>query len=131
MIIVEASAMVHALVAKRANPELLAALADEELHAPALLDFEVASALRGHAIAGKLEQARLDEAAEDFSDFRIERYPMTAALGRILDLRHNFTAYDAAYVVLAEALAAPLVTVDEKLTEAEKLGVEVRVFTQP
>lgn len=123
--------MVHALVAKRANPELLAALADEELHAPALLDFEVASALRGHAIAGKLEQARLDEAAEDFSDFRIERYPMTAALGRILDLRHNFTAYDAAYVVLAEALAAPLVTVDEKLTEAEKLGVEVRVFTQP
>ncbi len=130
MIIVEASAMVHALVAERANPELLAALADEDLHAPALLDFEVASALRGHAIAGKLEQVRLDEAAEDFSAFRIERYPMTAALGRILDLRHNFTAYDAAYVVLAEALAAPLVTADEKLTEAEKLGVEVRVFMQ-
>ncbi len=82
MIIVEASAMVHALVAERANPELLAALADEDLHAPALLDFEVASALRGHAIAGKLEQVRLDEAAGDFSAFRIERYPMTAALGR-------------------------------------------------
>jgi len=53
--------MVDALVDEPVNPELLALLADEELHAPALLDFEVASALRGHALGGKLDQVRLDE----------------------------------------------------------------------
>jgi len=56
VIVVESSAMVDALVDEPANPELLALLADEELHAPALLDFEVASALRGHALGGKLDR---------------------------------------------------------------------------
>jgi predicted nucleic acid-binding protein len=50
VIVIESSAMVDAIVGDPANPDLLALLADEELHAPALLDFEVASALRGHAL---------------------------------------------------------------------------------
>src|SRR5262245_56563467 len=62
VIVIETSAVVNALVGDPANPRLLAALADEELHAPALLDFEVASALRGHVLAGKLDSLRLDEA---------------------------------------------------------------------
>jgi predicted nucleic acid-binding protein len=127
VIVVEASAMVDALVDQPVNPALLALLADEELHAPALLDFEVASALRGHARGRRLDRARLGEAVEDFGAFRIERHQMTALLGHILDLRDNFTADDAAYVVLAQALDAPLVTADAKLTEAERVGVEVRV----
>lgn len=81
MIVVESSAMVNALVGDPANPGLLALLADEELHAPALLDFEVASALRGHALGGKLDPVRLEEAVEDFIAFRIERHPMTDLLG--------------------------------------------------
>ena len=128
MIVIESSAMVNALVGDPANPGLLVLLADEELHAPALLDFEVASALRGHALGGKLDPARLEEAVEDFIAFRIERHPMTSLLGHVLDLRDNFTAYDAAYVVLAQALDSPVVSADAKLREAARLGVDVRVF---
>ena len=60
MIVIESSAMVSALVGDPANPELLALLADEELHAPTLLDFEVASALRGHVMGGKLDPVQLE-----------------------------------------------------------------------
>ena len=128
MIVIESSAMVDALVGDPANPGLLALLADEELHAPALLDFEVASALRGHVLGGKLDPARLDEAVEDFIAFRIERHPMTGLLGHMLDLRDTFTVYDAAYLVLAQALETTIVSADAKLREAARLGVDVRVF---
>jgi predicted nucleic acid-binding protein len=128
VIVVESSAMVDALVGNPANPHLLAALADGDLHAPALLDFEVASALRGHLLAGRLNQARCAEAIEDFSALHIERHQMTALLGHVLDLRDNFTVYDAAYVVLAQALDAPLVTADLKMREAERAGVTIRVY---
>ncbi len=124
MIVIEASAM----VGDPAPPELLALLADEELHAPALLDFEVASALRGHMLGGMLDQIRVDEALDDFTALRIERHQMTHALGHMLDLRENFTAYDAAYVVLALGLEAPLVTSDTKMKEAGRLGVEVALI---
>lgn len=128
MIVIESSAMVDALVDEPVNPELLALLADEELHAPALLDFEVASALRGHALGGKLDQVRLDQAIEDFSAFRIQRHQMTDLLGHVLDLRDNFTVHDATYVILAQALEAPLVTADAKMNEAKRVGVEVRLL---
>jgi predicted nucleic acid-binding protein len=128
VIVIESSAMVDALVDEPVNPHLLALLADEELHAPALLDFEVASALRGHALGGRLDQVRLDEAIEDFGAFSIERHQMTGLLVHILDLRENFTVCDATYVILAHALEAPLVTADAKMNEAERFGVDVRVL---
>jgi predicted nucleic acid-binding protein len=128
VIVIESSAMVDALVDEPANPELLALLADEELHAPALLDFEVASALRGHALGGKLDQPRLDEAIEDFSALWIERHQMADLLAHILDLRDNFTVYDASYMILSRALEAPLVTADTKMKDAKRFGVDVRVL---
>lgn len=127
MIVVDASALVDALVDRPADPELLAALADEELHAPSLLDFEVSSALRGHALAGRLTQARLDQAVEDFLSLTIHRYSLTDVLSELLNLRDNFTVHDAAYVVLASALDARLLTADAKLLAAEGLGVDVRL----
>lgn len=128
MIVVESSAMVDALVGTPANPQLLTLLAEEDLHAPALIDFEVASALRGHVRGGKLKAARLDGAIEDFAALRIERHGMTNLLRHILRLRNDFTVYDAAYVVLAQALDAAIVTADAKLEEATRLGVQVCVF---
>lgn len=119
--------MVDALVGNPPNPQLLALIADEDLHAPTLLDFEVASALRGHLLGTKLNPARCAEAIDDFSALHIERHQMTSLLGHILALRDNFTVYDAAYVVLAQALDAPLVTADLKLREAERVGITVRV----
>jgi predicted nucleic acid-binding protein len=129
VIVIDSSAMVDALVGDPANPNLLALLADEDLHAPALLDFEVASALRGHLLGGKLDPVRLDEAVADFAAFHIERHQMTSLLGHLLDLRDNFTVYDAAYLVLAQALEAPVVSADAKLKEAMRLGIRVQVFS--
>ncbi len=111
-----------------ANPQLLALLADDELHAPALIDYVVASALRGHALGGKLGEAQLEDATGDFGALVIERYPLSAMIRDVLDLRDNFTVYDASYVVLAQALDAPLITADVKMAEARKVGVDVRVF---
>lgn len=122
--------MVDALVDDPAHPELLALLADTELHSPSLIDYEVASALRGHARAHKLDARHVELAVEDFSSFTITRYPLVTMLRAVLDLQENFTVYDASYVVLAQALEAPLVTADVKLAEARKLGVDVRVFRQ-
>jgi len=129
VIVIESSAMVDALVDDPANPNLLALLADEDLHAPALLDFEVASALRGHMLGGKLDPVRLDQAVEDFSAFQIERHQMTSLLGHMLDLRENFTVCDAAYLVLAPPLEAPVVSADTKLKEATRLGIKVQIVS--
>ena len=120
--------MVDALVDQPANPTLLAVIADDDLHAPALLDYEVASALRGHAVAGMLSDRRIADAVDDFAALQIERYPLATMLGSVLDLRDNFTVYDAAYIVLARALQAPLVTADAKLAGARQLGVDVQVL---
>lgn len=120
--------MVDALVDQPANPTLLALIADAELHAPALLDYEVASALRGHALAGLLSYRRMTDAVDDFGALRIERYPLATMMGNVLTLKDNFTVYDAAYIVLAQALDAPLVTADTKLTGARALGVDVQVL---
>ena len=127
MIVIDASAMVDALVDDPANPELLTLLANDDLHAPSLLDFEVASALRGHSLAGKLPRRRLLEAVADFSSLQIVRHQMTDLMAHILELRRNFTTYDASYVVLAQALDAQLVTADRKLTEARRRGVTVHL----
>lgn len=119
--------MVDALVGDPANPDLLALISDRELHAPSLIDYEVASALRGHTLAGKIADEELADATDDFTALHIERYPLSAMIRDVLDLKDNFTAYDAAYVVLAQALEIPLVTADEKLSEARRFGVDVRV----
>ncbi len=128
MIVVDSSAMVDALVDDPADAQLLALIADRELHAPALIDYEVASALRGHTLGGRLSAAQLEDASEDFTALRIERYPLSAMMLSVLDLRENFTVYDAAYVVLARSLEVPLVTADAKLGEARRLGVDVHVL---
>ena len=65
---------------------------------------------------------------EGFVALQIERQPMTHQLRHILNLRDNLTAYDAAYVVLALGLDAPLITSDTKMREARRLGVQVQIL---
>jgi len=98
---------------------------DETLHAPHLIDLEVAQALRRLVIAGGLGAARALEALDDFSDLPLIRYPHQLVLGRIWELRGQLTAYDGAYVALAELLGAPLVTRDERL--AKTTGHRARI----
>ena len=75
--------------------------------------------------------AVLTAAIEDFRGLRITRYELRPMMDNVLGLRENFTVYDAAYIVLAQALDAPLVTADGKLTEARKLGIDIQVFRPP
>jgi len=100
----------------------------ESLHAPHLLDVEVAQVLRRYAAAGELTPERGREALMDLVDFPVHRYPHDVLLPRIWELRHNVTAYDAAYLALAEILAAPLVTCDARLAAAPRHAAKIEVF---
>ncbi|MCB0910178.1 MAG: type II toxin-antitoxin system VapC family toxin [Propionibacteriaceae bacterium] len=114
MIVVDASAMVEALVGRDADSDLLDALTGD-IDAPHLLDVEVLSVLRGLVLGGRLDPEEAVQAREDHFAFVITRHEIAPLAGRIWELRHQFTSYDASYLALAEALQAPLVTCDAKL----------------
>lgn len=129
MIVVDASAALEVLLrtpsAEAVETKLFSP--SETLHAPHLIDLEVAQVLRRYAAAGELAPGRGRIALADFADFPIHRYPHDALLPRIWGLRGNLTAYDAAYVALAEALDAALVTRDRKLASAGGHGARIEV----
>ena len=120
MIVVDASALLEILLrtraAKAVEDRLFAPL--QTLHAPHLLDVEVAQVIRRYAASGEIDGERGRLALTDLADFPLRRYPHDFLLPRIWDLRSNLTAYDAAYIALAEALDAPLVTCDRRLATA-------------
>jgi len=90
----------------------------EQLAAPALIDLEVASVWRGLARGGHLDHRRVGLALDDLRDLPIQRVEHTPFLARCWELRDNLTIYDAAYVALAEALQAPLLTGDRRLSRS-------------
>jgi predicted nucleic acid-binding protein len=120
VIVIDASAVLEVLLRTPAAGAIEARLfaAGESLHAPHLLDVEVAQVLRGYHAAGSIDADRGREALADLVDLPIARYPHHLFLPRIWALRHNVTAYDAAYLALAEALQAPLLTRDGRLAAA-------------
>lgn len=93
-------------------------LPDGELHVPALCDLEFASTLRRLLRQGLLTEHAATEAIASYLDLPLFRHDHVPLLGRILDLRDNFTAYDASYVALAELLDLPLLTRDQRLARA-------------
>jgi predicted nucleic acid-binding protein len=120
VIVVDASALIEALLrrpaAKLIEPHLFAP--GQTCHAPHLIDIEIAQVIRRFAAAGDIDDARGRGALADLADFPMRRYPHELLLPRIWDLRNNMTAYDAAYIALAEGLDAPLLTRDRKLAAA-------------
>ena len=117
MIVVDASIILELLLNTRLAERIAERLfsPDESLHAPHLLDIEVAQVIRRYCRAGELSAERGREALVDLADLPLSRYPHDLLLARIWDLRHNLTAYDASYIALAEALDAPLLTCDRRL----------------
>jgi predicted nucleic acid-binding protein len=120
VIVLDASAAVDWLVqtaaARRIESRIFSR--NQSLHAPELLDLEVAQVLRRLLREGALSASRAEAAIQDLLDLRITRYPHSVLLPRIWQLRHNLSAYDAAYVVLAEKLGATLLTRDARLASA-------------
>jgi len=129
MIVVDASAVFETLL-RRPNAEAVERrLFDpsETLHAPYLLDVEVAQVLRRYAASGEIDGERGRMALADLADFPLSRYPHEFLLPRVWDLRQNLTAYDAVYIALAEALDAPLLTRDRRLAAAPGHRARVEV----
>lgn len=120
MIVIDASALLEVLLRTPVGNAVEAKLAEDvgELHVPHLLDVEIAHALRRYALSRILEADRCQRALVALSDFPLYRHPHEHLLSRIWELRDNLSAYDAAYVALAETLLAPLVTHDRRLANA-------------
>ncbi|HEU4630016.1 MAG TPA: type II toxin-antitoxin system VapC family toxin [Gemmatimonadaceae bacterium] len=129
MIVLDASAALELLLRGPAAAAIAARVfrPRESLHAPQLLDLEVAQVVRRYWLAGDLSADRGREALTDLADLPLERYPHEPLLSRIWALRHNATAYDAAYLALAEALGAPLLTRDARLASVPGVAAEVDV----
>lgn len=120
MIVVDASAVLEALLRTPAARAVEKRLFDpsETLHAPFLLDVEVAQVVRRYAATGEIDGERGRAALADLVDLPLHRYPHDFLLPRVWDLRNNLTAYDAVYIALAEALDATLLTRDKRLAGA-------------
>jgi predicted nucleic acid-binding protein len=101
---------------------------NESLHAPHLIDLEVTQVLRRLVREGTIPERRADEAIRDLTDLRITRYPHFVLLPKIWKYGENLSAYDAAYIVVAELLRAPLLTRDGRLAGASGHAASVEVF---
>jgi predicted nucleic acid-binding protein len=130
VIVLDASAVVELLLATRRGVGVQARIARpaESLHAPHLLDVEVAQVLRGYHLAGDLGAGRAREALADLADLPVSRYPHDVLLQRVWELRRTVTAYDAVYVALAEVLGAPLLTFDRRLAAAPGHRARVEIL---
>lgn len=117
MIVTDASVIVKILLANPDSVPLRKRLfaSGAPFHAPHLLDIEVAQALRRLCRVGDMSAGRALQALDHFRMFPLKRYPHRFLTDRIWQLRHNVTAYDAAYLTLAEALRATLFTCDSGL----------------
>lgn len=129
MIVADAFAILEVLLRTPAAPAIEARLFErgETLHAPHLIDLEILQVLRRYAAAGEISAERAREALDDLSSFRLRRWAHDALAMRIWGLRQNLTAYDAAYIALAEALGAPLLTRDRRLASAPGIRTRVEV----
>ena len=132
MLVVDATAVTELLLGRPAGDSVARHVADHgsALHAPHLVDVEVLSALRRLVTSGQATVARAEEAIADLLDLPIERYPHDILVPRVWQLRENFSAYDASYVALAEALAdepVPLLTADARLARVAEDHADVRV----
>jgi len=131
MIVVDTSAILGSLIGRPVNSALVHRLADDgDLHAPHLVDIEFLHGLRRLVLTGELAEERATDARGDFADLVIRRYPHEPLADRVWGLRHNLSAYDAAFVALSELLKAPLVTMDFRLETAPGHRARVEVFAR-
>lgn len=128
MIVADASALVEVLAGHQPSGDLVVRLASDELHVPHLIDVEVLHALRVLTTRRAVRSDVADQAMRSFGELELTRYSQAPLRSRMWELRGNLSAYDAAYVALAEALDSPLVTTDGRIASIAGLGTRVEVF---
>lgn len=129
MIVVDASVLANAIgddgVDGRATRARLGA---DDLAAPDLVDVETVAVLRKRWLSGGLGDRRFAAAIDDLQDLELSRYPTLGLMRRAFELRANVTAYDAAYVALAEQLGCKLLTADQRLAAAPRIRCDVEIL---
>ena len=125
MIVLDASVIVELLINGAMAGAIREDLAghDESFLVPYLIDIEVLSALQRLVVGRRIDAHRSEEFLAGLATLPVERYAHTPLIGRIWELRHNFTAYDAAYIALAEATHSALYTCDAKLRSGHRARV--------
>lgn len=130
MIVLDASAAIEWLLQTSTGAKIdrRVSSAPETLHAPYLIDVEVAQVLRRFVREKRMSAQRGKEALEDLADLPLHRYPHDFLIPRVWELRGTLTAYDSVYVALAEVLDAPLLTCDAKIGSASGHRARVEVI---
>lgn len=130
MIVLDASAAIDWLLQTHAGQRIGQRIysQNESLHCPHVIDLEVAQVLWRLVRESTISAQRAHQAIQDLLDLRVTRYPHFVFLPRLWHYRHNFSAYDATYVVLAEELGATLITRDSRLASAIGRATRVELF---
>jgi|SRR5690606_36288580 len=133
MIVIDASALIEFLLQTRVGQQVKQEFlhSDDTLHAPHLIDVEVAQVLRRLVREKEITSARAEEALLDLRELDLERHPHDVLLVRVWSLRGKLSAYDAVYVALAEGMNAALLTTDHRLARAAGSSVKVRTPQPP
>ena len=117
MIVLDASVVIELLLRTADAPRIEERVlrSGEDLHAPHLVDIEVAQVMRRYVLRGEVTAAHAADCLDVLARFPLTRYPHWPLLDRVWALHGNLTAYDASYVALAESLDVPLLTRDRRL----------------
>jgi predicted nucleic acid-binding protein len=128
VIVLDASAVVELVLGSPRGAGVRARVQHpgESLHAPHLLDVEVASVLRRYQLSGELSAEDGREALADLAGLDIARYPHDPLLPRVWELRMSVTAYDAVYPP-SRSFEAPLLTLDRRLARVRGHGARVEL----
>jgi predicted nucleic acid-binding protein len=113
--VIDAGALTEILLRSLRARAVEAAVADRDLIAPAVIDAEILSALRGLERSRSVQASRAAVAIDDLRRAPVERYPLEPLLPRAWALRDRLHAYDALYVALAVELSCPLITIDDRI----------------
>jgi predicted nucleic acid-binding protein len=131
VLVLDASAVAELLLGRSAARAVASHLTAHafDLHAPHLLDVEVLSVIRRLVASGEATPERGDQAIDDLMALPMERYPHDVLVRRAWEHRNDFSAYDAIYLALAEALEPAFVlTADGRLARAMTTHTDVPVI---